>query len=67
MKPDNVLTLTFLLRDAPPPGGERDKTSGWQGDRLSVLTPSALSDWRSVCVCVYCMWCVTGMCEHMQL
>lgn len=50
---DNVLTLAFLLPDAFPPGWKLDEISGWQGDRQSVLTPSALC--LIECVCVYCM------------
>lgn len=53
MMSDNVLTLTFLLPDAFPPGWKLDEISGWQGDRLSVLTPSALCLIECVCVCVF--------------
>lgn len=48
---DNVLTLTFVLPDAPLPGCNHDKTSFWQGDRLSVLPPSPPA--HCVCVCVF--------------
>lgn len=41
MMPDNVSTLTLVLWDSPP-GWKCDKTSGWQGERLSVLTPRVL-------------------------
>lgn len=48
---DNVLTLTFLLPDAFLPGWNHDKAASWQGDRLSVLTPSARRLIDSVCTC----------------